>query len=214
MGRPQTPFSSTFKRLELIALVSAAVLGLCLAPRIAGLGLLHLPIAVVMLLAADVLSGIVHWGFDRFGSESTPLVGPNLIRTFREHHTDPLGITRHSFIEANGGPAFGTCVVFALALCSPLAIAAPLFWLGAFGLTTNVVHSWAHGSAPTPIRWLQRAGVLLSPEHHAAHHDAPYDRAYCITTGWANPFLDAIDAWARMERAVRAVSGVRPSGAS
>jgi hypothetical protein len=214
VGRPPTPFSPTFKRLEGVALVSAAVLGLLLMPRIATLGLVNLPVAVVMLLAADVLSGIVHWGFDRFGSESTPLVGPNLVRTFREHHTDPLGITRHSFVEANGGPAFGSSVVFAVGLCAPPALAAALFWLGTFGLATNLVHAWAHGPAPRPVRWLQRAGVLLSPEHHAAHHDAPYDRAYCITTGWANPLLDRIGAWGRMERAIRTLSGVRPSGVS
>lgn len=209
-GSP-TPFSEAFKRVELVALLGAAVLGVLLAPRVTTLGLLNLPVAVLMLLASDVLSGVVHWAFDRYGDESTPLVGPNLVRTFREHHTDPLGITRHSFVEANGGPAFGACVVFALGLAVPPWAGAALFWFGAFGLSTNVVHAWAHGDAPGVIRWLQRAGVLLSPAHHALHHAAPHDRAYCITTGWANPALDAVQAWARAERLIEAVSGARPS---
>ena len=205
-----TPFSMGFKLVEACAIVGAALLGLRLLPLVIDAGVLNVPVAPLMLFGADVLSGVVHWAFDRWGTVETPLVGPNLIRTFREHHTDPLGITRHGFVEANGGPAMGAIVLLGLGYFVPPTFAVAAFWLGAFGFFTNVVHAWAHGAAPRPVRWLQRAGILLSADHHDAHHRAPHDRAYCITTGWANPLLDRLRVWDRLERAISAATGVEP----
>ena len=48
--------------------------------------LIALPVGVA---AIDLLTGIVHWGCDRFGDAETPVVGPLLIRAFREHHVNP-----------------------------------------------------------------------------------------------------------------------------
>ena len=210
MPASSTPFSTGFKLVEASAIVCAALLGLRLIPQVIDAGCLNLPVAPIMLFVADAMSGVVHWGFDRWGSMETPIVGPNLIRTFREHHTDPLGITRHSFVEANGGPAMGAIVLFGIALWGPPFLCVAFFWLGTFGFCTNVVHAWAHGAAPKPVRWLQRAGILLSAEHHDEHHHAPHDRAYCITTGWANPLLDRLRVWHRLERAISAATGVEP----
>ncbi len=208
---PPTPFTAGFKRIELGAIVLAGVLAVGAMPAVATLGVMNLALAFTMLLLADLVSGVVHWMFDRWGTPETPIVGPNLIRTFREHHTDPLGITRHSFVEANGGPALGSIPILVVGLASPAIVTAGCFWLAGFVFFTNVIHSWAHGQPPRLVRWLQARGVLLSPEHHAAHHTSPHDRAYCITTGWINPLLDSTNAWERLERLVTATVGVVPS---
>ena len=52
-------------------------------------------------LAADVLSGLVHAVCDNLGSVDTPVVGQKFIRSFREHHTDPLDMTRGDFVRVN-----------------------------------------------------------------------------------------------------------------
>jgi hypothetical protein len=43
-------------------------------------------LAVLAYLAADFLSGFVHFLANNFGSYDTPIIGPNFIEPFREHH--------------------------------------------------------------------------------------------------------------------------------
>jgi TMEM189-like protein len=168
-------------------------------------------------LVADFLSGFVHWAGDTVGDESTPVFGNNFVRPFRYHHVDPEDITRHDFVETNGN----NCIVVApilllLILVMPKTaegwffggvVAASTAW---FVFCTNQFHKWAHD--PSPARWvraLQRAGLILSPEHHAIHHAAPQDKYYCITVGWMNPVLEKM----RFFRIVEAIVGRLAPGA-
>jgi Lipid desaturase domain len=59
-------------------------------------------LAVLAYLAADFLSGFVHFLADNFGSYETPVLGPNFIQPFREHHIDPKVIVGNDFVDANG----------------------------------------------------------------------------------------------------------------
>jgi plasmanylethanolamine desaturase len=161
-------------------------------------------------LFADLASGTVHWLCDRFGSERTPLVGPYVIASFREHHRDPGSIGRHGFLERTGSNAFLAAAFLAVvslvlpvlgggaleAAASGLALAASL-WT-AF---TNEIHLQAHRAEPARlVRALQRLRLVLPPEAHARHHAGPHDRAYCIATGWSNALLDELRVFARLER--------------
>lgn len=156
---------------------------------------------MVGLACADFVSGFVHWLADTFGSVNMPLIGPAYIAPFREHHHDPLEITRHDFIEVNGN----NCVVILLFLpfvanaqtfLSAQAAAWLALWTVAFTLAiflTNQVHAWAHADkVPRPIEWLQRARIILNARDHDRHHAAPHDTYYCITFGWLNPILHKI----------------------
>jgi ubiquitin-conjugating enzyme E2 variant len=174
-------------------------------------------IAVVIALplgvaAIDFLTGVVHWACDRFGDAGTPVVGPLLIRAFREHHLDPSKMVDHDWIETNGEP----CVLTALALTA-LSVLAPevqaglgaaavtFVWTMAIaGAWANQVHKWTHMStAPRLAHFLQRAGLALRPDEHACHHRAPHDSGYCISTGWMNPLLDGLGLWSWLERSLR-----------
>lgn len=46
------------------------------------------------ILACDFAAGAVHWACDTFFSPGTPVLGPAIIASFREHHRDPLAMTR------------------------------------------------------------------------------------------------------------------------
>jgi len=130
-------------------------------------------------VAADFMSGVVHWLFDTWGSVDTPVLGRSFIRPFREHHRDAMSITRHDFIETNGNNCVASVPVLAAACFIPLetdpgvfATAFVLFLsLGVFA--TNQFHKWAHMEDPGRIiRRLQRWHLILPSDHHSIHHSA------------------------------------------
>jgi len=167
--------------------------------------LVALAAALCAWAASDLLSGLVHWGFDTYGSVHTPFIGPVFIRPFREHHFDPLAITRHDFVETNGSNCLACSPLLVAASWMPLEIA---LWIGvqafmlftALGvLATNQCHKWAHmdeAATPQPVRGAQRAGLVLSREHHQLHHKAPFDSHFCTSNGWLNaPLNRLLRAW-------------------
>jgi ubiquitin-conjugating enzyme E2 variant len=161
-------------------------------------------------LAADLVSGIVHWLADRFGTPATPVLGKMLIEPFREHHADPMGITRHDFIDVNGGnfivlvPALVAVILLAPAAGTGWPAVVLLSGTLSFSLAiiaTNQFHRWAHVEQPPRlVRWLQRIGLILPKEHHAVHHTAPFATHYCITVGWMNRPLEKLGIFEHIER--------------
>ena len=194
--------------LDAFSIVGYFVLSAWLALRMLGSyaldgdGLLLFYSAIGLLLAylaADLLSGIVHFLADNFGNADTPVLGPALIHPFRDHHDDPQGITRHGFLETNGNNCL-ICIPVLLGIHYIYDWISPrfAFLLGAavngtlaFIFLTNQIHKWAHQSSPASfVSMLQKTGIILSPSHHALHHRAPHLTNYCITSGWLNPVLD------------------------
>jgi ubiquitin-conjugating enzyme E2 variant len=168
-----------------------------------------LPIIILAFLAGDFASGFVHCAADNFGHPTTPVFGVAFIRPFRDHHRDPLDITRHDFVETNGNscivnltvvvpayfalggePSLGKLLLGALALLFTVSI-----------VMTNQIHKWAHSPRPPwAVSMLQRYGVILSPDNHAVHHTSPFDKNYCITTGWMNGIIERVGFFAWLVR--------------
>jgi hypothetical protein len=191
------------------AMTFAAVL---LAPEVSENPLLALCGLMLGFVAADFISGFVHWAADTWGSPEVPVIGNALIRPFREHHVDQTAITRHDFVETNGNNCFIS--IPAAALAAVLASRSVFFAAFLFSLTlavfgTNQFHKWAHMD-PTQlngmVRALQRSGLILSPAHHVTHHTAPFSTYYCITHGMLNPLLARTNFFRHAERVVGRVA--------
>ena len=58
------------------------------------------------IAAADLGSGLVHWGADTWGRDDLPLIGPRLLVPFRVHHVNPEDFLRRRFVDTNGDVAF------------------------------------------------------------------------------------------------------------
>ncbi len=187
------------------------------AERVEAAGWVIAAAVFAALLFADFVSGFVHWAADNWGNARWPLVGPLLIKPFREHHRVPKEITEHDFVGTNGNnclislPTFGAA--FAFSLPPTWSLFQAVFWvaLAWWVLLTNQIHAWAHTDEPPRlVRWLQRWRLILSPEHHEVHHTPPHDRHYCITTGWLNPVLGKLRFFPILEWCMTALTGMRP----
>jgi len=81
--------------------------------------------------------------------------------------------------------------------------------LAIFG--TNQFHKWAHmDEPPRYARMLQKASLILPPEHHAVHHTAPYAKYYCITVGWMNEALFRLRFFQTLEKTIGWLTGLIP----
>ncbi len=197
--------------------VSTVLLAAEIVVELEGRSALWVPLGLLVgFVAADFVSGLIHWFGDTWGTPEWPILGQSVIRPFREHHEDQLAITRHDFIETNGASSMGSLVLLALAWAMPegrtgffveLVLVSLSLWL----LATNQIHKWAHAPCrPALVGWLQRRRGILSPDHHRVHHSPPFDRWYCITTGWLNPLLWRIDFFATLERWITRATGAVP----
>ncbi|ADO74173.1 plasmanylethanolamine desaturase [Stigmatella aurantiaca] len=168
-------------------------------------------------LAADFVSGFVHWMADTWGSSTMPVLGKAFVRPFREHHVDQKAITRHDFIETNGNNCAISIPVGIATLVMPHSsptwvflaafLGSMIFWV----MATNQFHKWSHQDEAGPlVGFLQRVHLILPPDHHRIHHTAPFNKYYCITVGWLNKPLSMIAFFPTMERIVTWATGMLP----
>lgn len=161
-----------------------------------------LPLAWVL---ADIISGLVHWFADTYGKIEWPLIGKTFIRSFLEHHIDPLSITRHDWIETNGANFFIgiplLILMFFLSEYIPHLLIILLAITNILTALTNQFHKWAHQPNPHPmVKKLQKTGLILNKDVHAKHHTKPYDTNYNITNGHTNVVFEKLSLYRLLEK--------------
>jgi ubiquitin-conjugating enzyme E2 variant len=211
-------YNASVRRFELASIagwVAAMIFAaLRLWPRAPQKPFLVLCALMLGFVAADFVSGFVHWMADTWGSPEVPVIGNALIRPFREHHVDPTEITRHDFVETNGNNCFiSNPAALLTSWLAPrsLFLASLLFSLTLAVFLTNQFHKWAHMEAPPRlVALLQRMGLILPPDHHAVHHAAPFAKYYCITVGWLNEALFRARYFQALEALITLATGAIP----
>ena len=200
----------------LLALLAPLAYRTAAALAAGGHGLALAAALLLGVLAADFVGGCVHWLADTFFAEDTPLIGKVLIEPFREHHRDPLAMTRRSFLRVGNSNVVATSVMLVVVWYWRRGSAPGVFtdaWIttlaGALWLT-NQFHKWAHVSrVPPAVAWLQATGLILTPARHARHHTGSHTRGFCVTNGWLNPVLDRVGVFTAAERLIRARKATR-----
>lgn len=167
--------------------------------------------AFATLVAADVLTGLVHWWEDAYAQESWPVLGPLVAAPNLLHHRDPRAMTRQSWWKNVDVPVVLGVVVLAVA-----AALHHLTWQLSLGIAlaavTNLVHRWAHQSPAENgrlVTWMQDVGVLQSRAQHALHHRWPRTSHYCALTNLVNPVAERLQLWTRLERAIETLTGLQ-----
>jgi len=172
---------------------------------------------IVAYYLADIASGLVHWATDTWFSERQ---FGRLIAIAREHHTHPANILGYRFLEnATLGSPPSALLIGPLAIliaCLPwsAALYAAMIVLGVISLTLlfgTSLHNIGHRKVRSPILRLgQRLRLFITPAYHHVHHRGDQTTRYCTVNGWANPLLDGIGFWRRLERLVSAATGSIP----
>lgn len=139
---------------------------------------------LVAYVFVDLLSGLYHLATDRGFNVASQ------VRLFQDHH------------ETNTMDGFGW---HHMLLAAPMLLAG--VWLessfliaaASFGILAQTPHYYAHrrsnsGAVHAIVRLLQRTGLILTPQHHAAHHRGEFDRNFCILSGWNNWWLNRLVA--------------------
>ncbi len=161
---------------------------------------LQIPCAILL---ADLLSGLVHWAEDTFGTETTPVVGPWIVAPNVLHHTDGSAFVAKSWFASSWDLALVALLSVALSIAGG--------WFGSgvvvfvlLGANANQLHKWCHAAAraPLPVRAAWRLGLLQGPGHHARHHRGDKHAAYCVVTPFVNPVLDRLGFWRALERVI------------
>ena len=173
---------------------------------------LTLPAIFLALPTADLISGIVHWIADRYGSIDTPIIGSHFLLPFRVHHLYPKEMTKFGFASNSGNVCLLSGLILAIGyFFIPIIGESPtffffniyLFLCSCFGTLINVFHKWAHvDKPPRVVKWMQKYHLILSKQHHAIHHTSPFELHYCILCGWMNPLLDKIRFFERIEKII------------
>jgi hypothetical protein len=153
---------------------------------------------LVMFLAYDVYSGVLHIVLDCPANISLPLLGQACLE-FQWHHHIPTDIVRKPFLEVCGdlNLAVGAmCAIHVLwssqmgSKAVPLILTALKLGMAYFG---QFSHRTAHDFKCTSsfAKGLQRAGLMISQLEHKAHHKPPHDIDYCLV-GVCNRPVDAL----------------------
>ncbi len=165
---------------------------------------------LLVILAVEFGSGLLHWLEDSYGQPHWPITGrwitaPNIL-----HHRAPSAFTAHSWLYSAA-----VLLVIGAAIIGVAWSIGMLTWqlllFVAIGANANEVHKWNH--LPRKRRGklvvaLQNAHLLQSAKHHGKHHVGSKDTHYCVLTNLLNPVLDAVQFWRMLEWTIERLLGV------
>lgn len=162
------------------------------------------------VLAADFVTGFVHWLEDSYGNPKWPLIGRHVIAPNMLHHAEPAAMTKNSWLQSAGIPLM-LVGVFTGVVAALGALTWQILVFVGVAVNANEIHKWNHMPERRKgwlIRAVQKLPLLQSRKHHAKHHGAAKNTHYCVITNWMNPVLEAIGFWRGLEAAIKFLFGV------
>lgn len=166
----------------------------------------------LLWLAADLITGAVHWWQDTYGNPHWPILGKYVVKPNLVHHVDPRAMIRISYWKRVGASVVAGAIIIGLLWacnrCSWQAIVGVIF-----ATQGNEIHAMGHRTDKENgriILFLQKIGIIQRRKTHGWHHKAPYDTNFCVMTEFLNPLLNRIDVWNKLEWFVHTVFRIRP----
>lgn len=164
---------------------------------------------VLIWLAADMCSGLIHWVQDHYKIGRSSILSRIVILYAKEHHEFPGDFTRLTWWQRNSYA--GIAAVAALLVLGSFGL---LYWqVAAFLLIllfSGEIHFWSHRAMHENgiiINTMQKLRVIQRPEHHALHHNGEADYN-CIVTDFMNPLLKKLGLFPFLEKVIFAAFGI------
>lgn len=154
-----------------------------------------IPLFVFAYILADFVNGVIHMLMDNT-EDYTSVIGP-LVAAFHRHHHVPRYRDRPVLVvycAENGMKNWLAVYMVVLVAVLGYLPAAVAFTLLAFSLLSSVAelsHYLCHNSTHPFVRALQRARILLHPDHHRMHHEAD-NTHYAFLNGMTDPLVNLI----------------------
>ncbi len=165
---------------------------------------------ILVILAVEFGSGLLHWLEDSYGRPHWPITGKWITAPNMLHHRAPSAFTENSWLRSAAVLlVIGGVIVFGAWLIGMLTWQLLLFV--AIGANANEIHKWNHLPRMRRGRLvvaLQDARVLQTAKHHGKHHVGSKNTHYCVLTNLLNPLLDTVRFWRGLEWAVERSLGV------
>lgn len=169
-------------------------------------------------ILATLATGALHFIFDNYFSEKTPILG-FIVDEFRKHHTDPGKIAREDNLQCLNTTFLSANLILPLVLFFSVKFNMGSilinFFLSStiFMSITNLVHRQNHlkdiNNIPYWHKFMYKHGIFQSPQQHQVHHTAPHNKSFCILSDVFNPFLNEKDFWRKITIVVKKITGVK-----
>lgn len=157
--------------------------------------LVWIALFLLAYVLADFVNGLIHMVMDNAEGYSS-VIGP-LIAAFHQHHQLPEYRNRPAFVvflAENSMKNWLAVYMVGLVLLMSSLPPAVAFLLLAFSILSSFAelsHYLCHNSSSRFVRALQRARLLLHPDHHRMHHEAD-NTHYAFLNGMTNPLINFI----------------------
>lgn len=155
----------------------------------------------LLWLAADFITGMVHWWEDTYGNPSWKVIGKYVVEPNLVHHKQPNKLLEGSYWTRINTSFFAAAIIGTVLWLIGLHSWQILVCL-LFCVQGNEIHAMSHrpdrGTSPL-TRFLQKTGLFQSKKMHRWHHKAPYETNFCIMSDFVNPILNKIGFWRKLE---------------
>ena len=156
---------------------------------------------LLLWIAADFITGIVHWWEDTYGNPNWPILGKHVVEPNLVHHKQPTKLLEGSYWNRINTSVFAAAIIglvlWVLGLHSWQMIVCLLFCAQG-----NEIHAMSHRPDRFNgkiVLFLQKIGIFQSKKMHRWHHKAPYETNFCIMSDFVNPVLNKVGFWRKLE---------------
>ena len=158
----------------------------------------------ILWIAADFITGVIHWWEDTYGNPEWPIIGKYIVLPNMIHHKNPIKLLEGTYWDRINTSFIGAAIIGGILWFLGLHAWQMIVCL-LFCAQGNQIHAMSHRPDHANGKWiafLRKWGLLQNRKTHRWHHQAPYETNFCIMTEFVNPILNKLSFWNTLEKII------------